>query len=483
MRDKSILRYNSSLKNTLFLSILCVVFSHLIASAATPPSLTDPDRITYKPLSFTPPRAERVTLDNGLVLYTLEDHELPLVKITAVIRTGSVFDPPEKEGLAELTGQVMRIGGIKGMTGSALDETLESMAAILHTSINRDSGLLSLSVLRNDREKGLELFSRILMNPVFEAEKLTLAKELKIEELRRISDDPQRLAFREFGRLIHEGSPRGRLATTNSINRIQRDDLIRFHDLFYQPKRVMISISGDIDRKEAETLLSRYFGNWQPSEEKVAPPAPPQPKEGRIYILPKDLPQSIVIFGWLAPAKKSAQFFPLEIIDFIVGSGGFRSRLFQEIRTNRGLAYSTGSFYTAKSDYGLFGAYALTKSESTVEVISLLRGILKDIGQKPLLPKELDMTKSSILNSFIFSFTSANQIALQQLMIEYEDLPEDYLITYRNNINNVKKEDVRKAAGQYLDPEKAIILIIGNDTVCNEISASFKNVSTIENPL
>ena len=157
--------------------------------------------------------------------------------------------------------------------------------------------------------------------------------------------------------------------------------------------------------------------------------------------------------------------------------------IFQEIRTNRGLAYSTGSFYTAKSDYGLFGAYALTKSESTVEVISLLRGILRDIGQKPLPAKELDMTKSSILNSFIFSFTSANQIALQQLMIEYENLPEDYLITYRNKINNVKTEDVHKAARQHLDPEKAIILIIGNDTVCKEISASFKDVTKIENPL
>ncbi|MDP1991403.1 MAG: pitrilysin family protein [Syntrophales bacterium] len=474
---------NTALKATIFLSIFFLFFSHTIAFAASPPSLTDPDRITYKPLSFTPPKAERMTLDNGLVLYTLENRELPLVKITAVIRTGSAYDPPEREGLAELTGQVMRTGGIEGMAGSALDETLESMAAILHTSISRDSGLISLSVLSRDREKGLELFSRIMRKPVFETEKLMQAKELKIEELRRIADDPQKLAFREFGRLIHEGSPRGRLSTTKSINPIQRDDLIRFHDRFYQPKRVLISISGDIDRKEAETLVNRYFGNWQPSEEKVASPAPPQPKEGRIYILPKELPQSIVILGWLAPAKKSAQFFPLEIIDFIVGSGGFRSRLFQEIRTNRGLAYSTGSFYTAKSDYGLFGAYALTKSESTVEVISLLRGILKDIGQKPLPAKELDTTKSSILNSFIFSFTSANQIALQQLMIEYEDLPEDYLITYRNNINNINTEDVLKAARQHLDPEKAIILIIGNDTVCKEISTSFKDVAKIENPL
>jgi len=460
-----------------------MIFSHPLASAGAPPALIDPDRITYKSLSFTPPKTERVTLDNGLVLYTLADHELPLVKITAVIRTGGMFDPPEKEGLAELTGKVMRTGGIEGMTGNDVDETLESMAAILHASVNRDSGVFSLSVLRNDREKGLDLFSRILMNPVFEAEKLSLAKELKIEELRRIADDPQKLAFREFGRLIHEGSPRGRLATTSSVNRIQREDLIRFHRLFFQPGRVMIAISGDIDRQEAVNLVNRYFGKWQSSEELATVPPPPQTKGGRVYVLPrKDLTQSTVLLGWLAPAKKSTQFFPMEVTDFIVGSGGFRSRLFQEIRTNRGLAYSTGSFYTAKSDYGYFGAYALTKSESTLEVMSLLRGILRDIGQKPIPYKELEMTKSSIVNSFIFSFTSANQIALQQLMIEYEDLPGDYLATYLNHINTVSEEEVRTAAGQ-LDPEKAIILVVGNDTVCDEISASFKNVLKIETSL
>jgi zinc protease len=483
MREKSILIFNSFVTRALFLFILYIVFSPPIGNAETPPSLPDPDKIVYKPLSFTPPKAKRVTLENGLVLYILENHELPLINITAVSRTGSVFDPIEKEGLAELTGQVMRTGGVKDMTGNAIDETLESMAAILNMSVNRDSGLLSLSVLRNDREKGLDLFSRILMNPVFDAEKLTVAKELKIEELRRISDDPQKLAFREFGRLIHEGSPRGRLATINSISVIQREDLIRFHQRFYQPRRVMIAISGDIDRKEAESLANRYFGNWLSPEEKVEPPPLSKPKEGRIYTLPKDLPQSIVIFGWLAPTKQSAQFFPMEITDFIIGSGGFQSRIFQEIRTNRGLAYSTGSFYSAKSDYGLFGVYALTKSESTVEVISLLRGILKDIGQKPIYPKELVMTKSSILNSFIFSFTSAKQIAQQQLMIEYEVLPEDYILTYRNNINNVNTEDIQEVARRYLDPERAIILIIGNDIVCNEISTSFKNVLKIENPL
>lgn len=462
--------------------LLCAFFLHPMALAATPPSLPDPDRITYKPLSFTPPKVERVTLHNGIVLYILENRELPLVKITAVIRTGSMYDPHEKEGLAELTGQVMRTGGIEGMAGSELDNALESMAAIMTMSVNRDSGVLSLSVLRNDREKGLDLFSRILMKPRFETEKLILAKDLKAEELRRMADDPQKLAFREFGRLMHEGSPRGRLATTDSIGRIQREDLIHFHNRFFHPKNVMIAISGDIDRQEAEALVNRHFGNWQSSETKPERLPLPRPEEGKVFFLSKDLPQSIVIFGWLAPAKEDPRSFPFTIIDFIVGSGGFRSRVFQEIRTNQGLAYSAGSFYSERSGYGIFGAYAVTKSESTVTVISLLRGIIEELGKKPVPAKELDITKNSILNSFIFSFTSADRIALQQLMIEYNDLPEDYLLTYRNNINNVTIKDISTVAGETLDPDKAIVLVVGNDQAYKDISTQFQEIGKIERP-
>jgi predicted Zn-dependent peptidase len=244
----------------------------------------------------------------------------------------------------------------------------------------------------------------------------------------------------------------------------------------------MISVSGDINRHEAEAFVNRYFGNWQSSKEKPEPLPFPRPKEGKVFFLPKDLPQSTVIFGWLAPAKKDPRSFPFTIIDFIAGSGGFRSRIFQEIRTNQGLAYSAGSFYSERSGYGIFGAYTLTKSESTVKVISLLRGIIEDIGKKPVPEKELEMTKNSIANSFIFSFTSADQIALQQLMIEYEGLHEDYLITYRNNINNVNIKDVSKVAGEHLDPKKAILLIVGNDSVHKEISSLFPEIKKIESP-
>jgi predicted Zn-dependent peptidase len=354
------------------------------------------------------------------------------------------------------------------------------MAAIFHVSVNRDSGIFAFSVLKKDLDRGFDLFARTLMQPSFEENKLILGKDLKIEELRRIFDDPQKLAFREFGRLMYEGSPRGRLATSDSIRVIQRDDLVHCHRLFFHPKNIMISITGDIDSKQAKILIDRYLGSWTSPEEIPETPPLPQPREGNIFFLTKDVTQSIVIFGWPAPAKRDAQFYPFEVLDFIVGSGGFRSRIFQEIRTNLGLAYSTGSFYNAKSDYGLFGAYAFTKSESTVQVTTRIRNILRDMGERPVPPKELEGARKAILNSFIFSFTSAEQIAFQKLMIEYEGLSDDFLVAYRSKIGDVKAEDVRDTALQYLAPDRAIILIIGSDQVYRDISANFGKVIRIE---
>jgi zinc protease len=467
------------LKKHILLLLCFMAFVTINESYAASPTLNDPNHIKYKPLIFKLPSAQRITLDNGLTVYILEDRELPLLKIHAVVRTGSMYDPPEKEGLAELTGQAMKTGGTEDMTGNEVDEALESMAAILQTSTKLDSATFSLSLLSKDLEKGFDIFSRTLMKPAFQDDKLSLIKDLKIEELRRISDDPQKFAFREFGRLMHNGSPRGRLATQSSINKIQRDDLIRFHDRMYNPKNVMISISGDINKIEAERLMNRYFGAWLSLEEKLPPPALPIPPQGTIFLIPKEGPQSIVIFGWLAPAKNDPLSIPMEIIDFILGSGGFRSRIFQQIRTSRGLAYSAGSFYNAKSEYGIFGAYALTKNESTLEVISLLRGILGEISIKPISTQEFSRTKTSILNSFIFSFTSADQIAIQQMMLEYDALPPDHLTTYCQKIEDLDKEEIERTARRYLDVEKAIILVIGNESVCRQIKDSFEETQMI----
>ncbi len=156
-----------------------------------------------------------MVLDNGIILYVFEDHELPLLNISTVIRTGSNYDPVGKEGLAELTATVMRTGGTNSMSGSAIDEALDFFAGSITVSMNRDSGLINLSVLKKDLDEGLNIFTQILTNPAFEENKIRLAKDLKIEELRRIADDPQKLAFREFKRLLYDNNPAGRFPSCN----------------------------------------------------------------------------------------------------------------------------------------------------------------------------------------------------------------------------------------------------------------------------
>ncbi|MGZ6274652.1 MAG: M16 family metallopeptidase [Syntrophales bacterium] len=422
-------------------------------------------------------------LDNGIILYIFEDKELPLLNISAVVRTGSNYDPMGKEGLAELAGTVMRTGGTKALTGDAVDETLDFLAGSLRVSMNRDSGSINLSILRKDLDEGLGIFSQIITTPAFEENKLQLAKNLLIEELRRIADDPKKLAFREFKRVLYQNNPAGRFPSTTSVNSIRRDDLIEFHRRFFYPENIMMSITGDISKGEAIAKIKQYLGSWNaPRNHNVVPPIPVKQKE-RIYFLTKDTPQSIIICANLAPGKKEPDAYPFEVLDFILGSGGFKTRIFQEIRNERGLAYSTGSFYTKRSDYGVFGAYAMTKSASTVTVLSLLRSIVQDVRIKAVGKKELGWAAKSINNSFIFPFQSADQIAGQQLMIEYDKLPLDYLATYRDKIAKVEPEDLKRVALKYLSPDETVTFILGNDSAYQEVISTFGNVSRIDDQL
>jgi len=217
----------------ILLLLLFITVSYTGMSSASSYPFDDPDKLSYQTLKFSPPTAQRVLMDNGIVLYVLEDHEIPLVNISVVIGTGSVDDPVGKEGLAELTGDVMRTGGTMSLSGDAVDDALEFSACALGVSINRDWGSADLSVLKKDMDMGLKILSDMIQHPAFEENKLNIAKALKIEELRRIADNPQKLAFREFNRLIYRNNPRGRLPSIPSVENIKRDDLLQFHKRFF----------------------------------------------------------------------------------------------------------------------------------------------------------------------------------------------------------------------------------------------------------
>lgn len=454
--------------------IIYAVFILLLLSSCAWQGATmgNPDDIAYAPLRFEPPKAQRVELENGIILYLLEDHELPLVNLSAVVRMGTFYDPPGKEGLAELTGNAMRTGGTRSMTGDRIDEELDFMAGIMTVSVGTQSCTFSLSVLQEDLDRGLEIFSDILMNPAFEEEKVALAKSLETEALRRVDDNPQQTAFREFRRLIYRGDPRGRLSSIESIERVKRDDLVAFHRRFFHPSNVMIAVSGDIQEDMVERIRVR-LGGWNTDEGPEALPPPPAHAEASLDYLFKDTPQSIILVGHPAPGKGIPDYYAFEVLDFIIGSGGFRSRVFGEVRNRLGLAYSAGSFYSFQASYGIFGAYAMVKAASTLEALSAMTKILSEVKDKGVKPGELAWAKESIINNFVFSLATPSGIVMRQMMLEHDGLPDNFLTSYKNNIEKVTLGDVRNIASRFLSEESRVVLVLGNKELFDSPLSSF----------
>lgn len=443
--------------------LLMLVFCGMLLSeafAADP--LTPPDKIKYPALKFSLPQAERILLDNGMVLFYLPDHELPLVSISALVRTGSLYDPPGKEGLAELTASLMITGGTAGLGSAEMDQRLDFLAASPSFSMSLDSASVYFSFLKSDLDACVDLLSQMIQEPAFEEEKLQLALSLKNEELRRITDNPQRLAFREFNRLLYPDDPRGRYATPTSLKQITRNDLIAFHREYFFPANLMLAISGDISKEEAIKTISKYFGNWKSARQALNAAPPPKFDAQGVFFIQKPLPQSTVVSGEFTLSKNDPDFYTFSALDFIIGSGGFPSRIFTAVRNNEGLAYSAGSFYRARTNYGVFGTYAFTKTSSTLQAVHLMNSILRDVAAGSITQTELDWAKKSILNGFIFSFEQPHQIAAQQMTIEYEKLPADYLSGYRKRIEAVTRRDLTRVAAKYLNEKRRLTLILGD---------------------
>jgi len=431
------------------------------ATAAT--ALAPPESLTYPPLAFEVPRAERFQLRNGITVYYLRDTEVPLVNLQIYVKAGSLRDPEGREGLADLTAAVMRTGGIRGMTGRQVDERLEFLAARAELAAGPETITGGLSVLRKDLEEGLAIFSGILRHPVFEEERLRLARDLRKEDLRRIGDDPQRFAFREFTRFFYRETAWGRLPSLESVGAIVRRDLVRCHERFFHPRNLWIAVSGDLSRQEAEEALERHFGSWPQEEAKPEADIPsPRANPRGIRLFSRPLSQSVVIVGHPAPSKSAPDFYAFEVLDFLLGSGGFSSRIFQTVRTDRGLAYSTGSFYRGRMNHGLFGAYALTRADATIQVLQLLEDILAATSRTDFPATDLRSAKDSLINGFIFSFQSTEQVVANRLKVEFDGLPSDYLETYREKIGRVTAADLRAVSRRWLDAGRAGVLVLGD---------------------
>ena len=461
--------------------IVCLIVWGIPSTLAKPH-----EELTFEPIEFKPPVPEKRMLSNGMVLYLLEDHELPLFNINGLIKTGDIYDPADKVGLSSIFASVMRTGGTVSREPDALNEELESMAASVEVGMSREYGTINLSTLAEDIEKGLEIFADVLRNPAFREDKLELRKQQSVERIRRRNDNPIQLAWRNFSALLYgTDHPFGWYTEIEGIESITVDDLKAFHAKYYHPDNMMLAITGAFETETLIAQLEKVFKGWEPTDIAFpdVPTVDPTPKPSVNYIF-KDLPQSVMLIGHFGIKRTPdfPDFFALRVMNDILGEGGFTSRLMREVREKHGLAYMVGSIMQTSyyTNPGEWFAYSQTRTEKTAEAISLIVDVVKGLRDTPVPAAELQRTKDSLINSFVFGFESSSQIAFQQMMLDYRGYAPGFLETYTDNIAKVTAEDVQAVAQKYLHPDALTIVTVGNKANFDRALDEFGAVNEIE---
>ena len=439
----------------------------LAATASAQRPAAAPDEVVKRFPPLRPieiPEVDFHTLANGMELYLLEDRTLPQISGSATLRTGNLFDPADKIGLAGITGSVWRLGGTRSMTGERMDEVLEAMAASIETGIGETSGSVGFWTLTRNLDRVLEIFADVLTRPEFRQDKLDFALQQARGAIARRNDDASGIASREFRNLIYgRDTPYGWQIEYEHLDAITRGDLMAFYRRYVFPANVKLALYGDFSSEDMKARIEKAFAHWTVEQ----PPAPPFPAvnrrpEGGVFVVEKgDVNQTNIRIGHLGGLRDDDDYPALGVLSQILG-GGFQSRLFQEVRSRLGLAYSVGASWGANYRHpGVFTLSMGTKSESTMQAVEAALTEVERIRSEPVSDQELQTAISSVLNGFVFNFDTRRKTLGRMMLYRYWDYPDDFIFRLNEKIARVTQEDIQRAAKKYLRPERFKIILVG----------------------
>ncbi len=432
--------------------------------------------------AFHPAEPKRIELPNGLVIFLQEDHELPLIDGTLRIRGGSRDEPAAKVGLVDLYGEVWRTGGTKSQTGDQMDDFLEARAAKVETGGSVDSTSIGWSCLKDDFDDVFKLVVDLLHAPEFRDDKLDLAEKSFEEAIARRNDNPASIAARESAKLAYGAdNPYAREAEYSTIAAVKRDDLIDWHKTYVHPNNMILGISGDFDSAAMEAKLKTAFASWPrgPAAKKAEIKFTPA-KPGYYLVTKDDVNQSNVRMVALGTERRNPDYFAIEVFNEVVG-GGFSSRLIQDIRTKRGLAYAVGGGIGTAFDHPGVVRFVLgTKSQTTAEAIQALYSDIDDLEKHPITDDEIKRAKDTIFNSFIFNFDTPDKVLHERMAYEFYGYPLNFLEQYREGVEKATKEDVNRVAAKYLHKDQLAVLVVGNPKDFDKPLSAFGPVTNVD---
>jgi zinc protease len=427
----------------------------------------DPSKITSPPLKAIPTlKPERIKLPNGIVVFLLEDHTLPVVTGTADVAASPLWVPDTKVGLGRLTGDVMRGGGTTAHPGDWLDDHLAAIGASITTSITLDLGNAGFRCLSDNTSEVVGLFSEIMRAPAFPADKIELIKVTQRQEIASRNDEMIPLLVRVATQAVYgKTSPFARQPEYATVEAIERADCVKLHSQVFEPSRLVLAVYGDFKSADMKKLLTAKLGGWKGTGVPL-PPLPPLPTnlKSKLVFAPKeDVTQSGIILTQLGFRADDADYPAMDVMQMALG-GGFQSRLVNRIRTERGLAYATGA--GAGEGYqrpGLFIAYSLTKSESTLVALGLLREEVARVVNEPFSSGELETAKQSVQNLFVFNFEDPSAVLGRMAFFESIGYPQDFLQRYQLGLQTVTAQTVQAATKRKVHPDQLLAIVVGKE--------------------
>jgi zinc protease len=414
------------------------------------------------------PPVQRMTLSNEMVLLTSEERSLPFVTLQLLIDGGSRRDSTGEEGAAYLTAKGLLLGTAK-RGEKAINEELDFMGASLNSSPARDYASLTLRVLKKDLEKGFDLFMEVLTQPTFPREEVGREVQKTLAAIQAAEDQPEEVAEKAFQENLFLSGPYRHPVegTKKSLPLMTRETLDRFYKKNYHPNRSILAVVGDITQEEVKTKLIPGLEKWPKGKASDAPVPNVFAKGPKTVKIDRMLTQANIILGHAGVSRDNPDFYALTVMNYILGGGGFSSRLMEEVRNKRGLAYSVYSFFEPGKFPGSFQIGLQTKNVSAREAISLAREEMKRIQKEPVSEKEIEGARKYLIGSFPMRMDTQGKLVNFLLQVEYYGLGLDYPERYSQLIQGVSREDVLRVARKYLQPEKCILVVVANQKMAD----------------
>jgi len=410
-------------------------------------------------------KIQELQTPGGIKVWFVEERSIPILSMEVVWKGGASLDPADKAGLANLAASTMDEGA-GDLDSRAFQKRLSDLAISLSFNAAKDSFGGSLKTLTQNREEAFRLFSLALTSPQFAEEPVERIRSQILVSLSRKLSDPNSLAGRKWFDVAFSGHPYKQPSegTLETVKRVTRDDLKAFKNRQIAKDNMVISVVGDISPEELKSLIDKTFGNiGAKADLKELPKVSPDMSKG-VVVIDYDIPQSVVVFGGQGVSRDDPDYYTAYVLNYILGGGGFESRLTEQIREKRGLVYSIYSYlYPLRYSGVHLGGFG-TSNASFGQAVDLLKAELRKIRMEGVTEEELASAKTYLNGSFPLRLSSNSRIANIMASMQLHDLPVDYLENRANFINSVTLEDIKRVAGRLMDPENLLITVVGKPT-------------------